>query len=97
MAEKPIVEKTFNEDADLDKIVREGGLVATFYIEVQGNDEEKAQEALENTIFKKLAAEPQITLLLARLFEMQKQEEKDHFSGVAEVKLAAKSFRWKEL
>ncbi|MBD3261207.1 MAG: hypothetical protein GF334_05910 [Candidatus Altiarchaeales archaeon] len=52
-----------------------------------------AQKALESTIFQRLASEPICHLLYAKLFELEKDQQKDFFSGVAEVKLVADDFR----
>lgn len=94
MADEPILEKRFDDDVDVDAKMAEGGILATFYIEVQGNDKEKAQQALENTILERMAAEPNVSLLVVRFFEFEKNPDKDFFSGVAEVKLVTDDFRW---
>jgi len=94
MTDKPILEKTFNEDVDVDEKVREGQILALLYLEVQGNNREAAKDALENTIFKKLTDEEFITLLEVKLYEIKKDEKEDYYSGVAEVKILSRDFRW---
>jgi hypothetical protein len=97
MADKPILSKKFNEDLDVDLMLREGGIVATLYIGVQGNDLAAAKKALETTIFKKMASDAHISLLEAKMYDILNEKggkEGQQFSGVAEVKLAADDFRW---
>jgi hypothetical protein len=98
MADKPLYTKKFNEDIDLGRKMDEGGVLGTLYIGVQGNDKETAQTALENTLFKKLAEEDNISILEVNVYDILKGKGKkkgEHiFSGVAEVKLVADDFRW---
>ena len=98
MAEKPLYTKKFNENIDLGRKMDEGGVLGTLYIGVQGNDEEAAKSALENTLFTKLAKEEYINLLEVSVFDIIKKKSKKKgekfFSGVAEVKLVADDFRW---
>ena len=95
MSDKPIVEKSFNEELDVEKMVKEGGVLARLFLEVQGNDKDAAQEALESTVFKQMAAETQVKLLEAKMFDILPDEEKkESFSGVVEVKVVAVDFRW---
>ena len=49
MPDKPLLEKTFNEDADVDKLINEGCMHARLFMEVQGNDKDACQKALERT------------------------------------------------
>ncbi|MBD3388903.1 MAG: hypothetical protein GF416_07535 [Candidatus Altiarchaeales archaeon] len=92
MADKPILVEKFNEKLDLDGKMREGGILAKVYLEVQGNDLEAAKKALENTIFNKLGAEENVNLLEVKMYDILK-EEGDHFSGVSEIHLVADDFR----
>jgi len=92
MADKPIVTKKYNEDLDVDLMVREGGILARIYLGVQGNDLKAAKKALENVLFKKLSAEPAISLLEIKMYDILKQKN-DFFSGVAEVMFVSDDFR----
>src|SRR5512137_742994 len=94
MADKPILEKEFNEELDIDKAVSEGSILARLFIEVQGNDKEACQKALERTVFDSLSAEQSVDLLNVKFFELKKDEEKHFFSGVVEVRLLFRDFRW---
>jgi hypothetical protein len=98
MDEKPILEKTFNEDLDVEKLVREGGIHGRLYIEVQGNNMEAAKKALESVVFGRLASERNVSILHAKMFDIVKDEESDGkeevFSGVIEVELVSRDFRW---
>ena len=94
MGEKPIIDKRFNENIDIDKRVKEGSILARIYIEVQGNDKEAAKKALESTIFGNLLEEKYIDLLRVRFFDIRKDKTGDFFSGIAEIKLLSRDFRW---
>jgi len=98
MADKPLLTKKFNEDLDLGRKIDEGGILATLYIGVQGNDQEAAKAALDNTLFNKLANEENVNLLEINVFDIVEEKTKKKgekfFSGVAEVKLVADDFRW---
>lgn len=94
MADKAILEKKFNEDVKVEEQVKDGAVLATLYLEVQGNDKNTAKEALERTVFEKMLSEEYVTLLEARLFEIKKDDKADYYSGVAEVKILARDFRW---
>lgn len=94
MTEGPVVEKKFNEDVDVAERVKEGSVLTTLYLEVQGNDEKAAKEAIEKTVFEKMAVDKYLTLLEAKMFEIKKDEEAGSYSGVAEVKLLTPDFRW---
>ncbi len=94
MADKPILEKTFNEDLDVEKLVSEGCMHARLYIEVQGNDKEASEKALQRTIFESLALEDPVSLLNVKFYELEKNEEKGFYSGVVEIELLFRDFRW---
>lgn len=94
MADKPILEKKFNEDVNVEEQVKDGAVLSTLYLEVQGNDKDTAKEALERTVFEKMLSEEYVTLLEARLFEIKKDDKADYYSGVAEVKMLTRDFRW---
>jgi len=94
MTDEPVVEKKFNEGLDVDKYLGEGGVLATLYLEVQGNNEETAKKALEKTVFDQLRMDKKVFLLEARMFELKKDEKVEVYSGVAEVKVLARDFRW---
>lgn len=94
MADKPLVEKVFNEDLDIEKHVRDGAILARLFLEVQGNDGDAAKKALERTIFDSLGNERHVTLLNVKFYEIQKDAGKDIYSGVVEVKLLVSDFRW---
>ncbi len=96
MADEPVMVKTFKENVDVDTRIKEGGILATFYLEVQGNDREAAQKALENTIFDRMKKEPEAVLLEAKMYDLKKEKvgEEEFYSGVAEVKFLATDFRW---
>ncbi len=93
MADKPISEKTFNKELDLEDMLSEGGILARLYLEVQGNDKEAAQKALEGTIYERMNAEPHAKLLEVKMFDIEQTEGTEHFSGVSEVKLIADDYR----
>lgn len=93
MADKPIVEKTFNEDVDLEEKLREGGILSYMYLEVQGNDLKAAKKALENTVFDKLVYEPDFYVLEVKMFDLVKGKDQEYYSGVIEVKSVARDFR----
>lgn len=94
MADKPILEKTFNEGIDIEKKVAEGCIYARLYIEVQGNDRDACQKALERAIFDSLANEKNVELLCVKFFELQEDESKKFYSGVVEVESLFRDFRW---
>ncbi|MFH1789031.1 MAG: hypothetical protein ABH834_06595 [Candidatus Altiarchaeota archaeon] len=94
MSDKPVVDKKFNEDVNVSEQVADGAVLSTLYLEVQGNNKETAKKALEKTVFEKMLSEEYVTLLEARLFEIKKDEKADYYSGVAEVKVLARDFRW---
>ncbi|MFH1125983.1 MAG: hypothetical protein V1703_02555 [Candidatus Altiarchaeota archaeon] len=93
MADKPVLDKTFNEDLDVDEKLREGGILARLYLEVQGNDQKAAKKALENTVFDRLANEPDFYILSVKMFDLVRGEGQDYYSGVIEVKSVARDFR----
>lgn len=94
MADKPLLEREFNTDLDVDRALSEGSILARLFIEVQGNDKDACQKALERTVFDNLSAEQSVDLLNVKFFELQKDEEKGFFSGVVEIKLLFRDFRW---
>lgn len=94
MSDKPILEKNFNEDLDVERYLREGSILARIFIEVQGNDKDACQKALERTIFDSLANEDPVKLLNVKFYELEKDKEGEFFSGVVEVKLLLRDFRW---
>jgi hypothetical protein len=94
MADKPILEKEFNVELDVDKAISEGSILARLFIEVQGNDKDACQKALERTIFDSLSAEQSVDMLNVKFFELTKDDEKGFFSGVVEVRLLFRDFRW---
>jgi hypothetical protein len=94
MADKPILERTFNEEMDVEKKVEEGCIYSRLYIEVQGNDKDKCEQALRRVIFDSLGHEPNVHLLTVKFFELQKDEEKNFYSGVVEVESLFRDFRW---
>lgn len=94
MSDEPILVKEFNEELDVEERVREGGVLSTLYLEVQGNDEQAAREALEKMVFERMGSEPYVDLLEVRLYEITKDAEKGFYSGVVEVKLVSRDFRW---
>jgi hypothetical protein len=94
MAEKPVLEKIFNEDLDVEKQVDEGCIHARLFIEVQGNDKETCEKALQRTIFESLANEDPVSLLNVKFYELVKNEEKGFYSGVVEIELLFRDFRW---
>ena len=93
MADKPILERNFNKDLDVNLKLNEGGILGTIYLEIQGNDREAAKKALENTVYNRLVSEPNAHVLEVRMYDVKK-EDGGYFSGVAEVKLIADDFRW---
>ncbi len=92
MADKPLIEKTFNEDLDVEQRIREGGVLAIIYLEVHGNDENAAKLALENTVFERMAKEGDVNLLEVRMFDIRK-DDTEKFSGAVEIKLVSRHFR----
>jgi len=93
MADKPILEKTFNEDLNVDEKLNEGGILSRLYLEVQGNDKEAAKKALENAVFEKMQFEEDFYLLEVRMFDLMKEEKQEYYSGVVEVRCLARDFR----
>jgi len=93
MKDKPILEKRFNERIDIDKRVREGSMLTRLFIEVQGNNKELAEKALENTIFNAMANERDVDLLYVKFYDIRKDKNHEFFSGVVEVKLLTRDFR----
>jgi len=94
MTDKPILEKDYGEDVDVDKELSEGSILARMFIEVQGNDKDTCQKALERTIFDSLANEAAVTMLNVKFYELTSEPDKSFFSGVVEVKLLFRDFRW---
>jgi len=93
MADKPVLERTFNEDIDVDEKLKEGGILSTLYMEVQGNDRAAAKKALENTIFDRLVNEPYFYVLQVKMFDLVREDGREYYSGVIEVKSVARDFR----
>lgn len=93
MTDKPILEKKFNEDVDVEEKLGEGGVLSRLYLEVQGNNREAAKKALETTVLGRMVDEPDFYVLEVRMFDLVKQDEQDHYSGVIEVKAVARDFR----
>ncbi|VVB52438.1 Uncharacterised protein [uncultured archaeon] len=91
--DEPVYEETFNEDLDIDKKISEGGILANVFVEVQGNDSKAAEVALRTTILERLKAEDYVFLLEARIYDILKDEEKEFFTGAAEVKIITRDFR----
>lgn len=94
MADKPILEEKFNEGIDIDLHLRDGGILGRLFIEVQSNDRDAAEKALKRTIFEGLAKEKFVKLLYAKLYDIRKDKDMEFFSGVVELKLIARDFRW---
>jgi hypothetical protein len=94
MPDKPLLERSFNEDADVEKLLSEGCLHARIFMEVQGNDKEACQKALERTVFDSLVEEENVTVLNVKFFELQKDAKDEFFSGVVEIDLLFRDFRW---
>lgn len=94
MADEPILEKKFNEGIDIDKRLKEGAILSRLFIEVQGNDKDAAKKALETTVFNKMAGERPVTMLSAKLYDIQPDREGKTFSGVVEIKALFRDFRW---
>lgn len=94
MPDKPILERSFNEDVDVDKLLSEGCLHARMFLEVQGNDKEACQKALERTVFDSLVSEENVTVLNVKFYELQKDSKDGFFSGVVEIDLLFRDFRW---
>ncbi|MCX6695328.1 MAG: hypothetical protein NTU61_03445 [Candidatus Altiarchaeota archaeon] len=97
MIDKPLHEKKYNEEVDVEEKLSEGGILAKMFIEVQGNDKNMAKKALEKTVKENLLKEPKASVLEVRMFDLQKYEtdkkkDKGYFSGVAEVKIVADNF-----
>ncbi len=94
MADKPILEKNFNENIDVQKRLKEGAILSRLFIEIQGNDAEAAKKALERTVCNSLASEQSVSLLNVRLYDILPDKEKKTFSGVVEIKALFRDFRW---
>jgi hypothetical protein len=98
MADKPIIEQTFNEGIDPGKYVKDGWISSRLFIEVQSNDSAAAESALKRVVFDGLAGEKSAKLLYAKLYDIRKDKGEgkasDVFSGVVEVKLLVRDFRW---
>jgi len=94
MADKPIVAETFNESLDVEKMVREGGVHAKIHLEVQGNDEEASKKALESVVNERMAKEKNLFLVHSKMYDIVKEEDAEVFSGVVEVELVSRDFRW---
>jgi hypothetical protein len=93
MADKPVLEKTFNEDINVDEKLKEGGILSKLYLEVQGNDRAAAKKALENTIFDRLANEPRFYVLQVKMFDLIREDGSEYYSGIIEVQALARDFR----
>ncbi len=89
-----MIDRRFNEDIDLSKKLSGGSILARAYIEVQGNDQEAAEKALETTVFGNLLGEKYVDVLRVRFFDIREDESGDYFSGVAEIKFLVRDFRW---
>lgn len=94
MSNEPLIDRRFNEDIDLSKKLSGGSILARAYIEVQGNDQEAAEKALETTVFGNLLGEKYVDVLRVRFFDIREDESGDYFSGVAEIKFLVRDFRW---
>lgn len=94
MTDEPVIEKTFNEDLNVEKRLKEGAILGRLYLEVQGNDRKASEVALKNMVFERMAADPNTDLLEVKMFKLDEDKEKKFFSGVVEVKLLARDFRW---
>jgi len=94
MTDKPILEKDYGDEVDVDKELSEGCILARIFIEVQGNDKDTCQKALERTIFDSLASEENVSMINVKFYELTSDPEKSYFSGVVEVKLLLRDFRW---
>ena len=94
MADTPLLEKTFNEDLNVDSRVKEGAILARIFIEIQANDKGAAEKALQRTVFDSLASEKDVKLLHVKMFDFMKDEEAEMFSGITEIKLLVRDFRW---
>jgi hypothetical protein len=94
MPDKPILEKAFNEAADVDRLISEGCLHARMFMEVQGNDKEACQKALERTVFDSLVEEDRVTVLNVKFYELKQDDKEGFFSGVVEIDLLFRDFRW---
>ena len=94
MPDKPILERSFNEDADVDKLLGEGCMHARLFMEVQGNDKDACQKALERTVFDSLVEEDSVTVLNVKFYELKQDAKEGFFSGVVEIDLLFRDFRW---
>lgn len=93
MADKPILEKTFNENLDVEKLIGEGSILARIFIEVQSNDKEMAEKALKSAVLDSLVSEAGVDLLNVKFYELKKDGEGESFSGVTEVELLFRDFK----
>jgi hypothetical protein len=100
MADKPLMSRKFNQELDLGRKIKDGGIHARIYVGVQGNDLKTTQKALENTLYERLNAEEYVSLLQVNMYDILKEKKgakgksADLFSGVAEVELVADDFRY---
>jgi len=94
MADTPVLEKAYNEDINVDGLVGEGWMHVKLYIEVQGNNQEACQKALERTVLDSLANEDPVRMLYVKFYELTKDEQKGFYSGVVEAELLLRDFRW---
>ena len=94
MADKPILEKEYNVGLDIDKLVGEGWMHVKVYIEVQGNNKEACQKALERTVFDSLAREDPVKMLYVKFYELTEDPKKGFYSGVVEAEMLLRDFRW---
>ncbi len=94
MTDTPLLEKTFNEGLNVNSRIKEGAILARIFIEVQANDKEAAENALQRTVFDSLAGEKEVKLIHVKMFEFRKDEETEIFSGIAEIKLLIRDLRW---
>ncbi|MDD5111574.1 MAG: hypothetical protein PHG85_03440 [Candidatus Altiarchaeota archaeon] len=93
MADKPVIEKKFNEELDVDQKLREGGILARMFLEVQGNNREAAKKALDTTIFEKLVNEPNFYATHVKMFDLVREDGQEYYSGVVEVQAVSRDFR----
>ncbi|MBU0762453.1 MAG: WYL domain-containing protein, partial [Candidatus Altiarchaeota archaeon] len=94
MKDSPVTTTSYNEEADVDKILSEGGVHARIYLEVQATDTDAAKIAMENTVSNRLLQYENITVLKVSMYDILKEENAEYFSGVSEVEFVADDFRW---
>lgn len=94
MADEPILEQKFDEGIDVGRYVKDGWILSRLFIEVQSNDKNVAEAALKKTVFEGLAREEDVRMLYAKLYDIRKDKDAALFSGVVEVKLLVRDFRW---